>query len=219
MPVSATWTTPLDWATNYVVGESDMDTYVSSNDLYLYTFGGGSGTAFPGTPTTGQRFWRTDFTPHRLYYYTGSAWSLLVGSVGARVYNSADIALTNNTTTALTFNSERFDTDAMHSTSSNTDRITCQVAGTYVIGAGTRYATNATGVRTTYIDLNGGTIIGLDTKSAISGTLTDLMVNTVYALSVGDYVRVIAFQTSGGSLNVSAVGNFTPEFWMYRIGA
>ncbi len=73
MPVSATWTTPLDWATNYIVGDGDMDTYVSSNDLYLYTYGGGRGTSFPGSPVTGQRFIRTDRN-YRNYTYDGTRW-------------------------------------------------------------------------------------------------------------------------------------------------
>jgi hypothetical protein len=34
---SATWTAPRDWADAYVVTASDLETYLSDNDLYLWT--------------------------------------------------------------------------------------------------------------------------------------------------------------------------------------
>jgi hypothetical protein len=54
----------------------------------------------------------------------------------ARVRNSAAISIPNNVATVLTYDTERFDTvggssGAMHSTSSNTGRLTAQSAGKY----------------------------------------------------------------------------------------
>ncbi|GAI45580.1 unnamed protein product, partial [marine sediment metagenome] len=42
--------------------------------------------------------------------------------------------------------------------------------------------------------------------------------STIYDLSVGDYVELLAFQTSGDVLDVSYAGNYSPEFMMHRIG-
>src|SRR4051794_16526480 len=51
------------------------------------------------------------------------------------VYNDAAQSIPDGALTALTFNTEHFDTDSIHSTSSNTSRLTCQTAGIYVITA------------------------------------------------------------------------------------
>lgn len=70
---SAIWTTPPDWATSYVVLADDLDTYLSSNLLYLYTYGGlAQGTSFPVSPVTNQKFYRTD--RNLQYYWDGTRW-------------------------------------------------------------------------------------------------------------------------------------------------
>ena len=53
--------------------------------------------------------------------------------VGARVHNSANISVSDSTWTSMTFDSERYDTDSIHSTASNTSRLTCVTAGKYLI--------------------------------------------------------------------------------------
>jgi len=32
-------------------------------------------------------------------------------------------------------------------------------------------------------------------------------------------VEIIVTQTSGGSLNVQATGNYSPEFWIQKVGS
>lgn len=57
---------------------------------------------------------------------------------------SAPQTITNNTLTVLTANTEFYDTDAMHSTVSNTSRITVQTAGRYSVEACVNWATGTT---------------------------------------------------------------------------
>ena len=58
----------------------------------------------------------------------------VTGLTGAHVYNnSATIALTQSTETAVTFDTELYDTGSYHDTSSNTERLTTAVAGLYLI--------------------------------------------------------------------------------------
>lgn len=138
-----------------------------------------------------------------------------------RAYNSGNLSITNNLETLLTFDSERFDNNSMHSTSSNTGRLTATVAGTYVITATLTFASNVIGVRYAYIRLNGATLIAI-TKLPLAGQggLNDWMgVATIYTLAASDYVEVVVFQNSGGSLNVINAGNYSPEFAMARVGA
>lgn len=67
-----TWTLPPDWTAGQLVTAGQLNTYVGNNLLYLYRRGGQQGTAFPGSPATGDRFFRTDL----LYdcVYDGSRW-------------------------------------------------------------------------------------------------------------------------------------------------
>lgn len=138
--------------------------------------------------------------------------------VAARVFNSAAITLTSGVGAVLTFDSERFDTGNLHSTVSNTSRLTAPITGLYLIGASVEFAANATGIRQFTLRLNGTTIIGvIDQVLSSAGGVTWLTTDTIYRLVAGDYVEVVAAQNSGGNLNVNASGNYSPEFWMFRL--
>ncbi len=136
---------------------------------------------------------------------------------GARVYNNADITIANSTETALTFNTERYDTDSIHSTSSNTSRLTCQTAGKYLIIGQASFYNNNTGIRTIVIKLNNTTSIGQDLRAAPVGDVW-FGTSTKYNLSVGDYVELKVVQTSGDNLDVRSAAAAAPEFMMQRIG-
>lgn len=181
------------------------------------------GTAFPGSPATGDLFLRTDYTPYRIYYYTGSAWTMIVGNAGVRAYNNANISIGNGSTTAITLNSERYDTDTFHSTSVNTGRLTVPagLAGTYLISAAVSFASNATGARAIQLWVNGGgAVIATTFVPATGGGLpTDIAVSTLYRLSAADYIELAVYQSSGGSLNLTSAGNYTPELAIQWLGA
>ena len=139
---------------------------------------------------------------------------------GARVYNSANISITTSgTSQALTFNSERYDTDAYHSTASNTDRLTIPAgkAGNYLITAHVQFAAHGTGVRGLGLNVS-GTNIAWHTQPTNSSGTTIMSLTSVYDMAEADYVTVVAFQTSGGSLNVEASGNRSPEFTISKLG-
>lgn len=136
-----------------------------------------------------------------------------------RAYNSAALSiLDNGAFQALTLDSERWDTDAMHSTSSNTSRLTCVTPGVYDIVGHAEFASNATGARVLRVLLNGATPIAVQTNPALSGNVHRLSVAAQYRLAAGDYVELQAFQNSGGALNVNASANHSPEFGMTWLG-
>lgn len=146
--------------------------------------------------------------------------------VGARVYNSAAITLTTATTTLITFNSERFDTDALHDTGSNTGRLTAPRAGKYVIVGNVRFGVNAVGGRRLEFRLNAagsgasGTRIGMVIQQAVvvAATVTIINLTTIYQLAAGDYVEAFAHQDSGGNLDLTVLNNESPELMMMRVG-
>lgn len=140
--------------------------------------------------------------------------------IGARAYHSADQSISNNTSTVLALNSERYDTSAIHDTSTNNSRLTVTSAagaGKYRITGQVAYDTNSTGERQTIIRLNGSTVIADDTRMAVTGDFTICIVSTTYSLAVNDYVELIAFQLSGGSLNVKSAAQYSPEFSLEKI--
>ena len=142
-------------------------------------------------------------------------------AAGARVYHSAAQLIANVTFTALAFNAERFDTDAVHDVATNNTRLTCKTAGKYLIGANVAFAPATGGaLREAYLRLNGGNAIAYDRRppQGAAGGGVFLNPHAVWDLAVNDYVEVFVYQDSGGALNVEAAGFYTPEFWMHRIG-
>ena len=140
--------------------------------------------------------------------------TFLAGPPRCRVYNSANISVNDTTDTALTFNSERYDTDTMHSTAVNTGRITFTTAGTYAVGANVSFAADADGYRTVAIRLGGSTVIAAaDVPTVGAGGVTRVAVATEYAFSATNYVEVVVWHNAGAALNVVAAGNYSPEFW------
>ena len=123
--------------------------------------------------------------------------------VGCRVTNSVAQSIANGTRTTLTFDTEGFDTDAFHSTSTNTGRMTIPSgkAGKYLVTAGVTFATNATGAREIYLFKNGSfysQVFAVATSAGSSGNA----IPDIISLAVGDYVDIRVEQSSGGSLDV-----------------
>ncbi len=134
-----------------------------------------------------------------------------------RAYNSGSIAITTATTTALTFDSEIFDTDTMHSTTTNTGRLTAKTAGMYQISACASFDQNSTGARFVGVKLNGTTIIAVNLVPASNSDQNHMAVSTLYQLALNDYVECVVYQSSGGNLNIVSASHYTPEFMMIRI--
>lgn len=132
----------------------------------------------------------------------------------ARVYNNAAIKIANASNVALTFNSERWDTDAIHDTTTNTGRLTCKTAGIYNIYGSVQFAASATGYRYLLIRLNGSTFIASHGHTEVEAIVEDMSISTEYSLAVNDYVELMVHQNSGGALDVNASANYSPEFGM-----
>ena len=137
---------------------------------------------------------------------------------GARVYNSGNITLSTGSGVNLTFDSERWDSDAYHDTSSNTDRLVIPIDGVYRITGNVAFNTNATGYRQLVFSLNDSITIAAKRQSAISGISTIMDLTAEYQMVAGDYVVLRALQNSGGNLDVVAAGNYSPEFSIALLG-
>jgi hypothetical protein len=124
--------------------------------------------------------------------------------VGASAYKSAGQTISNNTQTAITWSNEYFDTDAFHSTVTNTSRFTIPSGkdGKYLFTATARFAANSTGIRSWTYYKNGSGAMQPTAQNALSSGGSAM--SAVYATSLvaGDYIELFCFQTSGGNLDI-----------------
>jgi hypothetical protein len=153
---------------------------------------------------------------------TGLKWAAASGGstfAGVRVFKSSAQSISNSTVTDLTFDSETFDTDAFHSTSSNTDRLTVPAgkAGKYLVIAKMQFAGGTNGIRQVYIYKN-TTDIDLITWQNTSNSNADMCLSTIVDLTVGDYVKMACWQNNGGALNANS-GTTATSFSMEYLGA
>jgi hypothetical protein len=132
-----------------------------------------------------------------------------------RVTMSGAQTIGNNAFASLTFNTEDFDTDTMHSTASNTNRITVNTAGIYLIIGSAEWATIAAGRRITRLRVNGATEIATgETGSAAGGSeFPCTTVATLYKMEKADWVEVRVFQSRGGDLDVRSQLTFFTAIW------
>lgn len=142
---------------------------------------------------------------------------------GVSLYKSGNQSLTSGVSANATFDTELFDTDAFHSTSSNTDRITVPSgkAGYYLLTGRANFAASATGIRIGMIRKNAGaTQLARHTMNNQT-TAADavLTVNTVVNLSVGDYVVFECYQDGTGALNLQGGGEQYTSFSAIYLGA
>jgi hypothetical protein len=138
---------------------------------------------------------------------TGLKWAAPAGGstfVGASAYKSAGQTISNNTQTAITWSNEYFDTDAFHSTVTNTSRFTIPSGkdGKYLFTATARFAANSTGIRSWTYYKNGSGAMQPTAQNALSSGGSAM--SAVYATSLvaGDYIELFCFQTSGGNLDI-----------------
>lgn len=150
--------------------------------------------------------------------YVDAALAAAVYTQGARVYNSANQSINHMTATTLLFDSERYDTDDIHSTIANTSRLTCKTAGKYVVTGNVAWDTNAAGFRLVYIRHNVSASIAQIQNTPLAAHYTEVVVSTIFDFAVNEYVELRVYQDSGGALNIMQVANYSAEFMMQRIG-
>jgi hypothetical protein len=149
-------------------------------------------------------------------FLTAALWNAQVRDASAffaappafRAYSTVTQSLTDNTWTSLNLDTEQFDNYGGHSTSTNTSRYTCQLAGIYLVTGVATFASNGTGNRAVRLAVNGTAYPGSFVKApapvttASGGQITTALVS----LAVGDYVEVMGNQNSGTALATSFSG-------------
>lgn len=156
---------------------------------------------------------------------TAPEWgTIATGTTAAGCYlqKSAAQTISNTTFTSLTWDTETIDTDAFHSTVTNTDRITIPAGkgGKYLVHCMIIFAFNATNTRQLEIKKN-GTTVSNNIGGASHSNNAPVFCTTILDLVAGDYITAEAWQNSGGNLNVQgnnlAIDN--SRFTAFYLGA
>lgn len=116
-------------------------------------------------------------------------------------------SIPNGTTTPITFTAHDIDSHGGHSTTTNTSRYTCQVAGTYQLAGGIGWSSSTAGRRNAWWRKNGSDVVGTESgaDSDVTGIIATIARTILIDLDVGDYVELTGTQESGGSLNTAVV--------------
>jgi hypothetical protein len=104
--------------------------------------------------------------------------------------------------TIITFDTDEYDPDDLHSTVANTDRITVLVPGVYVLSANGYFDDAAGDWRIIYITVNAAIVSSQSITSKV-GFFARLSTTRQIRLAAADVVRMQAYQNSGGQININ----------------
>jgi hypothetical protein len=152
---------------------------------------------------------------------TGLKWaSIATGFIGCSLYKSADQAITNDSWTSITFDTEVFDTDNFHSNVTNNSRITIPSgkAGKYLIIGHWVWQADLGSQPETYLALNGNLSYLGPYLTQVSGKPTSYFGTWILNLSVSDYIELKALHKSGSNRNILGGSDHT-AFQIQYLGA
>ena len=145
---------------------------------------------------------------------SGVTQTVAVNTPAFEAYVNSTLALSNDTITKVTFDTENFDTDSDYDNSTNY-RFTPTVAGKYYVYSFFRWnsSTDVDSVRL-YVYKNGSSIL----KTTNRQSYYDVQVGYCVVDMNGstDYIEIFAYQNSGGSFNIST-GAEHSRFGAYKI--
>lgn len=153
-------------------------------------------------------------------YPTGLVAAARVTFDGCKVWRSSAQVIASGGITAVTFDSEDYDTSNYHSTSSNTSRITVPTTGYYLFTHTEEWGTNATGLVNGFLCVNGSTgqrWANIATPNSSTGTIAGTGSVPMF-LNANDYMELYVFQNSGGNLNLGGTVDSAMSFTCTRLG-
>ena len=143
--------------------------------------------------------------------------NFLIAPPRCHAYQNAAQTLTTSTFTSVLLDTEEVDTDAIHSTVTNTSRFTIATAGRYRFIGQIDFASNASGYRIARLTKNGsGTAIANNYAISVGAAAMGVQVVDEILCAAGDYIELQGWQNSGGNLALvaGAGGTFLHAVWV-----
>lgn len=143
-------------------------------------------------------------TAAKLNAYLRDAVSFLLNRPYALLTRTTNQSVATSTTVDVGWDFEVADSDGAHSTVTNNNRYTAVTAGVFTLMCSTPWAGNATGARELNFRVNNTTTYA--GNRGVPGASVSFVpaASRMIPLSVGDYVTVAVWQSSGGALNVDS---------------
>ncbi|HEX2202182.1 MAG TPA: hypothetical protein VHG91_02735 [Longimicrobium sp.] len=143
-------------------------------------------------------------------------------AVGVKAYLTANVAMPTGAWVVLAFTGETFD-DGLHSTTTTPSRFIAPtgLGGKYLVTAHAVFtAAGAAGDTTRLVRLRkNGTLIEAEGRLLENGSGTTVSLTTVAKLNAGDYLEMLVYQDSGGTLYACGSSVQYTTFTMVRLGA
>lgn len=201
------------FATGDILTAADANGYLMSQTVMVFADSAARSAAIT-SPQEGMITFLKD--TNSTEYYSGAAWVAISAPaaatfVGCFLSKSGTQAITTATATALTFDTESFDTDGFHSNVTNTSRITIPSGkdGKYLVTPQVRVESNSTGRRILALYKNGSIVLLNQFEQVPSGTGAVTVGNSfIMSLVATDYIELYFTQTSGGNLNANTEGTY-----------
>jgi hypothetical protein len=133
----------------------------------------------------------------------------------AKVYNSAVTSAANGVETTLTFDSERFDSNNVHDTITNSNRLTAQTAGIYLVTAAITLG-NLDIVETLndaadiYVSIYKNGTTNLIARDGFGFLTPSLTITAFTRLALSDWLQIRVFNSTGAAVDIAA-GTTTNE--------
>jgi hypothetical protein len=128
----------------------------------------------------------------------------------ARVTKASAESIGSDAAITLSFDTEAYDTQSMHSNSVNNPRLTAPEAGIYLLTAHVDWSSDPDGFRRLafFVNGTGGAPVTEERVAASPTASTGMTTTAVTRLEAGDHVQVRALQTSGDTLT-AGLAQFT----------
>lgn len=204
--------------TTIVSGTTITTSWANANvrDQVISPFASNAARAAAVTsPVTGQHVYITG--TNRLEVNTGSLFVPVAGAMPrAHAYRSASISVPTSTLTAITWNTDLYDTDSIHDTASVTSRFTVPtgMAGMWFVSYSLAFDPSGTGTRTTFLLTSAGSRrYAEQTHNADGSSIQMNSGAAMIEMAAAEYVELWAFQDSGSTLSAART---TSEYMQVR---
>ncbi len=168
----------------------------------------------PASPVEGQTIYETD--TDRQLVWNGSAWlapSVTYRPPSVKLERLSGQVISDANTATILWDDEAWDTDTMHDLSTNTDRITINTAGIYLVIGAVRYTAGISDDSSLTIRENGTLVVRDEGGPAntAGGRTASVMLN----LAVNDYLQMQVYQNnSANTSRTTTTGTFFSAVWV-----